>query len=542
MAVKHYILSKCFSFSQDRSVHVDSRQMALGDSYEAIRPLDVIADSIFAGLEPILNSGYSVATVRSLLKTDGKYRLSLSDDEFCDDISSVILVVDNQKRTYYYDIIRSDDETASSRYMYRINSIDEQDVAYLVLEYIVDPSPDCTLVEHCYHECFDDLSEAQSYLDDMTDRYNAYVSGLSDVYTESPDSGYRLFVVSKSQVQASSWYKNNLAIAAVFDKYSLNCEDYRLMSDEAEIMNTVYADAYNDLSSEDQCRVDMMIYESLRKYIDADTLTMLDDDINNTNVDADTVMYIADQAIALALLQAESEEVFREVHAVLGPNDWRVGSLTDDIWNAHPGQGYIVITMDNRMQWYSECYSINEWEGAKGNPFFGVFQKNTPEPLLCFREYHPELIVNRLPTAKEMQHYEQLYQAACAERRQVHPEMRFSESSGHQPIVTGDWYKNGILSSQCEQGTAFYQKYLSHMFTIDECKKLLSGEEISIDHFVTKMGDETIIRGKLANCFGAPDGITAEFMRTDINPKQRRLMAAEYGIADAGIDDDDDWD
>lgn len=548
MAVKNYIVSKCLSFSPDGKIHVDARQMSVDDSYEIVRPFDIIAESVFDGLEPMLDGGYTVKTIHSLMNTNGRYRFRLMDEGVCDDIQDIIFSVDNDRLTYYYDIIRSEsgEDVISERYMYKINSIDESKVGYLVSEYIIDPSEDCTLLEHCYHPCFTDLNEAFDYLDEMQASYEDYIATASDTYLESPDSGYRLFVVDIDEMEQSTWYKDHLEIAEAFERYGesedFNREDYRLMSDKNTILNTLYAKEYNYLLEEDQCRVDTMIYESLRKYIDADSLAMLDDEMNDEDVTPDTIMYVADQAIALSLLQAESEEVFNEIHEVLGPNEWRVGCLTDDIWNKHPGKGYIVITIDNRMQWYAECYSINEWEGAKGNPFFGVFQKNEPESLFCFREYHPECIARRLPTDKDLEKYELMYQEACSKVRGVHSEMRFINSSDGQSIVVGDWYRDGITAKYCEKGAAFFQTYLSHTFSIDECKRLLSGEEVTIEHFKSKMGDDISIRGKLGSCFGAPDGVTLEFVRTDINPKQRRLIGAEYGITEAGIiDDDDDW-
>ena len=66
---------------------------------------------------------------------------------------------------------------------------------------------------------------------------------------------------------------------------------------------------------------------------------------------------------------------------------------------------------------------------------------------------------------------------------------------------------------------------------------MLSGEELIIEHFISKADLETTIQGKLKDCSSPYDEtLTISFVRTDINVSKDRLMLdAELGITEEGL-------
>ena len=94
-----------------------------------------------------------------------------------------------------------------------------------------------------------------------------------------------------------------------------------------------------------------------------------------------------------------------------------------------------------------------------------------------------------------------------------------------------------LTSKKVVPGISFHRTYGTHTFTEEECKRLLSGEELTVEHFITKMELETTIRGQLKDCSGLYDSeMTVEFVRTDINiSKDRRMLNMELGIEEPGL-------
>lgn len=522
MSLHNYVLSKYVSGTNKSDIELDVNQLMDDDSYEIENPKDLISDYMFAALENFINPQYTSHYIRDLLDVDGKHRLDVCDYSNNDVIDSVIIKVNNKKQSFYYDIKGG----FVSRQIYTVKQIDDLNLGYLVTEHIINPFNDCELIERCYREVFRNLAEAKRYRDGKMKHY-VLAQG-------KPSSGYRISVVDVTELESSEWYKSNIMAVNDIKAYNLDPEDYRYIANIEDVIKNIKADAYDDLSISDQALVNSDIFKSIRNFISDDYLVFLDEDIDTAN--EDEVEEIADTAIALALVNAKSEEDFKKIHEILGPNDYRVGALTDNIYNNHPDKGYIVISKDGDMGWYPECYFINEWEGAKGNPYYGKFQPNENNTLLCLREYHPELIVNRLPSKRDMVKYEAMYQEELSETRKLHKEMYFDVNDDYDDIVCGDWYYEGLLSNKCMKGISFLRDYGSHTFTEDECKKLLSGEELVIEGFITKMELEITIRGRLKDCSSIyDDELEIAFTRTDINGSRRRQLNMEMGIDEPGL-------
>lgn len=118
-----------------------------------------------------------------------------------------------------------------------------------------------------------------------------------------------------------------------------------------------------------------------------------------------------------------------------------------------------------------------------------------------------------------------------AELRMFHWEMQFKKNDDGDELCIGTWYPEGIYGNAQFPDVVFFRDYGSHIFTKEECKKLLNGEEITIDHFITKTELEVTIRGKLKEVTTVADqGPCIRFIRTDVNGALRRRINKKLGI------------
>jgi hypothetical protein len=514
------------SGTEQDGIELDINQMSDNGHFEISDPKEFIAEKMFLCLESYIDVHYDIQFIRELLDTDGKHRLLLNDDDYDNLIDCVVLSIDNINRSYYYDLSGE----FRARQIFKVSELEDDDVAYLVSEHIINPYPGCDLIERCYRKYFDDESAAQRYCSNRMKNYFT-AQGLSS-------SGYRVSVVSKKAMSDSHWYNANIMAAENIKSYSLDAESYRYIADIDDVNSAILANAYDDLSVEDQAQVNYNIYKLMRDFIDIEACMQLDDDVDRA--DPAAMEEIADIAILLAFVDAPDEQTFHKLHEILGPHDYRVGSLTDSIYNSHPDSGYIILTKDGELAWYQDCYAINSWDGAKGNPYFGKFQLNENDTLLCLREYHPELIVDRPPSEREIAKYDKMYKDELLHIRGKHSEMQFG-NDGEREIVIGDWYPQGLTNNKCYAETVFGHLYGSHEFSAAECKTLLSGEELTIEHFVSKSGIETTVRGKLKDVSGPfDDGPRIEFVRTDQGSSKRLQLNSEFGINEPGLPRDDE--
>lgn len=520
---RNYILSKYMENSPDGEVKIDMRQVKEHQSYVIDKPEALIAYDIFAAIEDLIDIQYTEGSIYALLQKDGKYKLRIAPELDMNPLPVILLGVDTTKRRYYYEV-RSENPI---RQTYYVSSIDDERVRYLVAEHIMNPEKGVSLIERCYHSCFQDKHKAERYWDIKRTGYSV-AHGLSN-------SGFRVFVVDANDMQKSKWYKDNLEIARQIKEYNLDAEDYRYIPNIADIFVAIKADAYDSLTEADQIDINKCIYQSLRDYLPEDDIPFMDEDIDCG--DAKTVESVADQAIILAIANAEDEETFNKIYKILGHNEYRVGALTDDIYNANPETGFILASKSGELQWYPECYAINDWEGAKDNPYYGKFQKNENDTLYCLREFHPEMFVDSFPDEDEIQMWERKYLEATVAVRMKHPEMKFDRDDEGEETVIGNWYYSGLTAKNVINGISFHRTYGSHTFSAEECRKLLSGEELVVEKFITKMDIETTIRGKLKDCAGLyDDEMNVEFVRTDINiSKNRRMLNMDMGIEEPGL-------
>lgn len=515
MAVRSYVIQECLSGSSSDDVTCDVYQMSLNDQFAISDPIALIADDIYTSVSDIIDLRYRVQHIRKILRS-GQTKGLLG---YKSDSASILIHADNENKVYYYDVVNTDDY--KFRKVYRVQELDDEKVGYVVLEYIPYDN-NRKFIKRCYSPYFKDLDSAVSYLDSISEN------------CENIDD-FRISVFDIDELSKADWYSRNVSAFDKILRYDLDPNKYRKILDFDELDDMINADAYNRLSAQEQADVDYDLYQRLYDYLPVEITYEFDMDLENAE-DVD-VMSITDRAIALALVQATSEDEFNEIYDVLGPHKYRIDNLTDEIYNSHPDAGYILVTVDGEMKWYPECYFINSWEGAKlDNPYYGKFQPNTCETLLCFKEYHPELIVDNFPSPAIMNAYAQRYKDVKADIHRRHSEMYFYVDDENDEIVVGDWYYNGVYCDDVIRDVAFMRMYGEHSFTEEECRLILSGEEVVIENFKTKSGIVTTIRGRLRSASGAYDENTmVEFIRTDLDFGARRKINSEMGIVEPGV-------
>ena len=522
MAVRDYVLVKYISGTSSHDIEVDTNQMLEDDSYAISDSLYFVACDIYRALYSFVDPKYTEDILFSLLERGGKYRLATYDVEGVLTIESIILFSDRKTDTYYYDL-KGD---FLSRQEYRIQHIDDEDLVYLVTEHIVNPEPDCDLIEKCYKPYFTDLFMARKYLSTSMKDYD-YGKG-------KPSGGYKLFVTSVNKLSNSDWYKLNLKASVLIKKYHLNKEAYRYTQDIAQVVDDIYADAYDDLTIEEKADIDRNIFDLVRDYIPEEFIDDLETEMEHSDVS--DVRSICDQAIMIALANASSADEFDDVYVALGSHAYRIGMLTDDIYAAHPDTGYIVATNYGELCWYESCYAINKWVGSRKSKYHGVFQPNESDVLPCFKDYHPELIVTQLPSQEEIDSYEKMYDEYKITTRSQHKEFLVLTNEDGDDVAIGTWYYEGLMSDNFKKETMFFKDYNKYFFTDDECKRLLNGEEIVVEHYMSKMGKEITIRGKLQDVSGAFDeDARVEFVRTDIDSTNRQKINSGMGITETGL-------
>lgn len=518
MSICTFVLSKFLSGVGDE-MELDINQLSDESDYEIVDVKNFIANRIYDSIEDYIDFKYDPDSVRKLLDRNGKYKLKLMDNSGDTSVSQVIIKVDNEKETYYYDLKGE----FKVRQVFQVKHIDEEDVRYLVSEHIVNPFPGCSLIERCYKPYFDDVITARRYYNNCMKSY--------EVERGASSSGYRITVVSKTEIEESEWYRANMKAVELVGKHNLDMDKYKYLTSMEDVIETIAMDAYDELSLDDQCAINVSIYNTIRPYLDDDTVCQLDDTMDK--VGPEDVQSVTDVALTLALVRAKDEETFNEIHKVLGPGVSRIGALTDEIFNNNAYKGFILCSADGELGWFEDCYALNEWEGAKNNPYYGKFMPNENDTLLCFREYHPELIVKELPSQMEFSKYDKMYRAELASQRAVHSELRFTSDCYGTPLAVGDWYQHG-LTGTCQHGTEFPIIYNKYEFNEAQCKRLLSGNEIVIDDYVSKMGKFVTIKGKLADNsdpnFG--DGPMIEFVRTDVGSKKRIKLNMSFNICE----------
>lgn len=514
--VRNYVSVRLYTGSSSDDLSLNIQQLTQDGQLAISNPERFIADDMFEMLSGFIDINYSKGDIVNLLSHSGRYHLDLAPD--IETVHHVAVFVDKDRRVYGCDY--SGDEIC--RQVYIIDEIDDDDLVYLVPEHIVHPFEHTQLVTKCYHPYFVELIDAQQYYDEET-------AGYRNIRGEF-GSGFRLFPMSMSKLDVSDWYKENLEIMEFIEKYSLHREDYAAILNLSDVRDAMKANAYDSLPYDEQADVNRTICKALFKYIPDDKKRLIGSDFDT--MDDSMLEATADDVILWALIYAPDKAQFDAVHTALGFNDYRVGSLTDDIYMRYEGRGYILMDKTGEMKWYKDAYAINEWEQSVSDPYHGKFQLNKADTLLCLKEFHPELLVDDFPPVYVIKEWSDRYSAYKLELKKRHDEMTVYDCDDYGDPVTvccGDWYVDGIESDEFRSDVKFPVFYGSKTFSRNECRRLLSGEEIVINDYQTKSGKITTIRGQLGESdFDSPFDV--EFIRTDIDMRRRKQMEIESGV------------
>lgn len=537
--------------SENSKTVVMYQQMSDDGKYVIIDPERYIARLIYRRISDDIDFDYDESCIEALIKlqADGTYSLSPRSDK----VECEILIIVNKKDNQYGFKFKDTQNSYSANYIYSIDRIRNFDEVYLVVECISNPSDDCNLIVRCDHTYFDSMRGAEKY---QNLHHEDYQLSRGDLRY----SGYDIFVVSKTEIEDIAtrigyWYSRNIEAIKAINSYGLDVEDFRYMSDIDAINDKITAFAYDELNDDERYIVDDRIYNIMINFIsDKEIKTELDNLKNTAKRQNNNIKTVRDKAVILALIHAETDEKFKQVHEALGDMyGWCIGKLTDDIWNKHShdsddgelvGDGYILLDKTGNLSWFPDLVCFDDWNQSDDSPYKGKFMPNDADILLCFREYHPEKIADRILSSEEVNCLQAKYANARKAKIAEHKEMSFSyenrrDKNGHPcdvAIVTGKWYPHGINveDSNCQGygDTQFPRYYYNYEFTEDECKRLLSGEEIIIKNYITKDdGIRCTIRGRLGDkSTKFDDGPIIEFVRTDIDQKERNAINAKYGI------------
>lgn len=120
---------------------------------------------------------------------------------------------------------------------YRVDEIEEENVAYIVSEHIVNPGKGLDLLERVYHEPFLSSEEAVVY---QQEQMKIYYEG----YTYHDESGFKIFVVDKEEILQDSWYKDNMLALDYIKKLGLNADDYRFYRSAHDVVEALQKQVY----------------------------------------------------------------------------------------------------------------------------------------------------------------------------------------------------------------------------------------------------------------------------------------------------------
>lgn len=476
------------------------KQLSADNEFEIYRPDEFIAERVYSDIRDIIDSAYSYADILAIVRMEeASFNLMLAPDEK----DAVLVYISVTKNAVKVDVTMCN---GMVQYIYNITRMAKGYVAYLVCDQIVAPFPKVGRVLRCYHETFNRKDDAIRYRNQQRRNPGKPNKG-------SKLSDFEIYVVNRYTLDNQFWYHGNLEAARLILNYELNFDKYRYVNNVETLLNYIYIDTYDIASDAQKAKINRKLYECVGPFLNDDIKSVMDEYIDECN--DSKVEQIVNDALAISLTSCVSKKEFQKLQKAIGPYSKRLKSLTQEIFNDHMGQGYILCTKTGELGWFPSCEFIEDWDGAKDNPYRGKFMKNDGEILLCFKEYHPEMLVTRLPTRKEMSDYRMLYKVACSKERMAHDELEFEDHFLFGYRMSGIWYEDGVFGDKSEF-ISISAEYGGHKLTRLEACELLSGNEVTIEDFVSQMGivcSATIKIGKDIDMFGE---VCAKYIRTDI--------------------------
>ena len=474
-----------------------------------------IADIMFDKLSSFLAIGYTKDDVLFAMSSDGEYSFVTNED--MPDITSIMIRVDAKRHIYGYTKI-------SDFYMnvvYSVISIDDDDLGYLVSEYIKSDDLKSPVITKCYHPIFgrDELDAAVKYCE--SEMMESARMGYGD------NSEFKVRPVSISSVSHSTWYELNMSVLHTMERYGIPRSEYRMIGDLNFMSEKIKADSYHSLSFDDRYEIDNMLCHRLLPYVDEDLIhSVCGEDVSE--IDPSDMYDVVNMFIISALGDARSESEFYDIIDAMGAYASRIDDLNEQA-RYHKNEGYVLVSRTGQIKWYSNCYAINDWYGAKDNPYYHKFQQNKAR-LVCFSEYSPELFVDSFPDMSLIQKYDNEYKESLLNMRREHAELRFRNYPDEGMLMAiGTWYPDGVESNNRVDDAKFFAFYYGRDFDYDQAKVLFNGDEVVIDDYVSNTGDIITIKGRLREATKHTKWVNCEFYRSDQEPSARNSILMAIG-------------
>lgn len=529
----HFYIQVEALYGSPESVVSETSQLQINNTYTIVNPLRAVASNIFNRIKHMIDSRYTESTIYRQLQTDGKYGFV----NYNNDAVVVVICSNNTSGVYYYDDLSEKKAGIVSRTIYHVTELPDDKRCYIVVDKIKG-NADHASIEKCYHPYFTDEDEALTYYGNLLSEY---------AEDKIDDSELSIFVKNIDELVSSEWYCRNVSAYDMIDRYHLPMSEFRYISDFDKLDELIRFEAYDDLPAEDRIQINRFVVENiLYSYMDVDQVYQYTQSFDDEYIDPDMAEVYTNQAIGLVLANASSQAEFDKIYADLGIYAKWIYNLNDDVYRQHPNRGYVLVERDGEIKWYSDddAFCVGRWSGADepDNPYYGKFQPNACDTLLCFKEYHPELIVDRFPTSAFVnQCKRRRIDIMCKERR-LHSELRCDIDDNGIEYYSGTWYPSGVANEPYASGEhgsdlddadpiAFDAVYGTHRFTEDEARNLLSGDEIEIQHYKSlKTNIECTIHGQLKEESDLYTGdCEIKFVRTDIDmaARQRKIASIE---------------
>ena len=531
---RYYVLSKEISGTSRHDRRMTVSPCVERGGFSIIDPVQYVATRLFQFMEDYVDPGYTRRWVLGKLREGGLFSLVVNNPGVGLRVERVILKSKPDEGLYLADIRGN----VVLQQRYEVSRIDDRRLAYLACEYLVHPFDDVPLVRRTYVPLFTQLANANRYVQSESRNYSCKYGDA--------DSGWKVVPVDADEVQRSEWFQANQKAAMDIKQYHLEREDFRYIGDLDELARKIQEAAYDDLIDSEKDSINYDIYMAIRDYLPPSVREDLDGALDEFADDGSgDIEGVADQAIRAAFGYVASQEAFDALTEILAPWRYRVEGANDYVYNAHPDAGWLLASKDGDLRWFEDVAFANEWPGNEGNPWFGKFIPNACEPLPFVVAFDTRDIADRIPTASEMDMLKQKYLETVRAERAAHPEMVFEDCEDDMgemlPCCVGNWYPDGLDKEIPKYKDIFFRvDYGNHKFTEDECRRLLSGEEIEFDGFLTKSKLTVTVRGKLLDRTGPfSEYIDVQFVRTDVHNNVRRDHARKLGLSiDEGLPDD----
>lgn len=416
---KYFVQAMTYTSTDWHDMATVYEQLKENGSYEIQNPIDFMAKAVLYNLIEY-NTGLTVDDLKSVM--DEKKRITVAvpdvkrdEDGFATEPQEIEVFSDKEGHIGYRLNFEYDYTYLCE---YSVSEIRAENVAYIVSEHIVNPGKGSDLMERIYHEPFDNLMEAEKYLEKMMEGYK------HEGYRYRSESGYKLAVVDKNEITKNPWYEKNMLALKFMKKYGEDVEKYRFYRSIQGVISELQHLAYERASDMEKIVIDKGVYIRLRNFLTEEHAQLLEKEFHAGNVNS---REISDKAIILAFVDAKSEKDYKEIRQALGEYEVRIKQLTENNAKKARSGSMVCFSRNGEIGYYNDAYAITFWEGAKENPYHKKMDYNFGTEADVFETYaNHHMFVDKLPTQELVDSYNEMYkrkQREEAERKATKSEV-----------------------------------------------------------------------------------------------------------------------